>query len=117
MDFNKSLPEILKEEGRQKLLQTAKDILDGKINTIQGSRLILQYANQADVYEDEAFLPVIGLESETDHLFKKETNILSPAEALKKVNEEEREYIKSTKDSFFDDLRQIIEKYKEDDNE
>ncbi len=52
----------------ESLLETAKAILDGRVGIILGSRRLQRYRFELGNDLDEDFLPLVGVDSETDHL-------------------------------------------------
>jgi Protein of unknown function (DUF2489) len=64
-----SLPEIILASNRKKAASIARCMLDGTVGIIQGSRQLvaLCHAMHIDPYDSD-FLPLIGIESATDHL-------------------------------------------------
>ena len=52
----------------QELVDTARGVLDGSIGVIEGCRALAALRHQVDVDSlDPDFLPIIGIDSETDH--------------------------------------------------
>ncbi len=111
MKFNNKYTQSEKEEGREKLIETAWLVLNKKLNIIQGARDMLGFALQAGVYGDDIFLSIIGLESETDNLLVGENDSLSPEQTIKKLGTKDREYVRKTEKVFLQTVKEIISKY------
>ncbi len=109
--MNDTLPNILKIEAKQKLIETAISITKDEIGIVEGCRLISKLIHKAGVEEDELFLPIIGVDSETDHYPFGKVRDQYNADYLKKLDEEIKAYETRNKNLIVDVCKDIVTKY------
>lgn len=85
-----------------KIIRVAHEMLDGKINLLDGCRIITGLHSRAYKPEDDIFMPFRAVDSETDHWPLGVSRELCDTEYLKRVDSEielylelESEYIKT----------------------
>ncbi|HUQ85076.1 MAG TPA: hypothetical protein VM077_02025 [Candidatus Limnocylindrales bacterium] len=107
-----SLPEQIKKESANKIIEIAKNMIDGKINLAAGSRKIETYRYQTDYSDDELFDIFMLVADDTDHIpLDEEVREKWNKDALKKLDSELEEYIKVMKPDMLDACEAIVEKY------
>lgn len=109
--MNKSLPDLLKQEAKEELTKTANLVLEDRLDIIEGSRFMLKFASRAGIANDEIFLPVIGFESQTDHLPVGELRKHYGQKYLKELDQEKGNYINEFKSQITEICREIIKKF------
>lgn len=111
MIMNSNPPEALKNEVKEKLLDTIELIIANKINLIEGSRRVINLASRAGIIEDKVFLPLIGFESQTDQFPTGEVRKRFNKDYLKQLDREQQEYIDEFKDSIVEACQTKFKKY------
>ena len=81
---------------KQKVVELSQDIIDGRIGIIEGSRRINDCRYKLQLENDQDFLTVTGIDSETDHMPLGEVRKLWSPDALiekdKEISENEKYY-------------------------
>lgn len=106
------LPSIIKLENKRKILDTAKDMLDGKINLIEGSRIINRFKYTVNQEENALFniFHVVSSDTESipiDHKVRKNFG----EEYLNKSDQEMKAYLKDMEKSIKEACRKLIQSY------
>jgi hypothetical protein len=96
---------------RQEIVSVSRSILAGEVNIIEGIRKICALRALLDNPEDEAFLPIRAIESETDHFPAGAQRANWAPESLKKLDQEAEEYLADARDDIFAACREIIRLY------
>lgn len=109
--MNDTLPDILKREAISKLIETARLLIDDKLDLVEGSRLIIQFARKGDILDDDIFLPIMGFEDQTQHFLIGEARRQAEEKYLNNLDKEKDEFIKEIKPEIIEDCKQIINKY------
>lgn len=111
MIMNHTLPNILKTEAKKKLIETANSIIKDEIGVVEGCRLISKLIHKAGVEENDLFLPIIGVDSETDDYPLGKVREHYGAEYLEKIDKEIKAYETRNKNLIVEVCRGIIDKY------
>ena len=96
---------------RLELLSIANKVLHGQINPIEGIRKINALRYDIGDSENEVFLPIRGIDSETDHFplgtVRKNWDIV----ALKEIDDEMESYLLKAKNDIFQSCQEIIQTF------
>jgi hypothetical protein len=79
---------IASEPDRQRAIEVAKAVLDGRISTLEAVRELVPLANTDAIRNEADRLLIIGIQSETDHLPVGDVRQLWAAEALREKDVE-----------------------------
>ena len=93
---------------RLAIIATARKMVAGQIDLLDGCRTILSYRRQLGDHADALFLVLEGVESETDDLPGAATRELWDADALRRKEREKEEYLHRAKGPLLDACRAII---------
>lgn len=96
---------------KARIVDLASDILRDRVNLVEGCRKLVQLHAQLDDKDDELFLPIIALESETDHLPVGETRAFWCPEALAKKEKAVEPYLDAMRDEVKAVCRLLVAKY------
>ncbi len=100
----------------EKIKDTCKSILEGKVDLIEGVHLIVQKAhelpNEKFRVNEYLFVVFISVGSQTDHLPIGKVTSLWNKESLDKKNKEKKEYSVFFKKDIEKACRELIEKFK-----
>ncbi len=96
---------------RKKIVSVSRDILEGNIDVIEGVRKLNALRTLLSNPEDEIFLPIRAIDSETDHFPIGNQRANWAPESLKKLNQEIEEYLADARDDIFEICRKIIRVY------
>jgi len=82
-------------EEKKHIVNTAQEMLDGKINFIEGSRILSKYSK--DVYSDDnnVFLPFLAIWDESDNWPLGDAQKNCAKVYLEKINREVKEYLEA----------------------
>jgi hypothetical protein len=106
------LPLIIKLENKRKILDTAKDMLDGRINLIEGSRIINQLKYTVGDVENPLFNIFHVVSSDTESIpLDQKTRINFGEEYLRKSDEEMKSYLKDMEKSITEACSKLIQSY------
>ena len=106
------LPSTIKQDNKRKILETAHGMLDGKINLIEGSRIINRLKYTVDEEENPLFNVFHVVSSDTENIpLDQKTRINFGEEYLKKSDEEMKSYLKDMGESVIDACRKLIQSY------
>ncbi len=106
------LPSVIKLENKRKILDTAKDMLDGKINLIEGSRIINRLKYTVNQEENPLFniFHVVSSDTENipiDHNVRKNFG----EEYLDKSDREMKAYLKDMEKSIKEACKNLMQSY------
>jgi hypothetical protein len=96
---------------RQEIVSVSRSILEGKINIIEGVRKLCALRTLMVNPEDEVFLPIRAIDSETDHFPIGNQRANWAPESLKKFEQEIEEYLADARGGIFESCREIIHVY------
>ncbi|MEW6639818.1 MAG: DUF2489 domain-containing protein [Pseudomonadota bacterium] len=96
---------------RQEIVSVSRSVLEGDINTIEGIRKICALRMFMDNPQDEVFLAIRAIESETDHFPIGDQRANRAPEALKKLDQKVEEYLADARDDIYEACREIIRLY------
>lgn len=96
---------------RIKAVEVASKILDGKIGLIEGVRRLVSFQNEIGSANDEEFLVLKGIESETDDFPIGEARQNWSEAILKDKDAEIEEYEDQVRASVVDACRRFIQKH------
>lgn len=93
---------------RQELVELANSMLRGDINLIEGIRHIGALRFAIEDPENEVFLPVRAIESETDAFPLGAMRLNCSAEYLKRADSEMESYLADARDGILQACREIV---------
>ena len=96
---------------KNSIISTAFSIVNYDIDLIEGVRMICSFARNLDKDCQDLFIPLFGIDSDTDDLPIGENRIQYSKKYLQKKDEEMREYIPKIKETVFECCREIIDKF------
>ncbi len=85
--------ESIYESNRSKIVEVANAMLDGRMNLIEGVRSICALRHAIDLADNEVFMPIRAIESETDHFPLGEMRAHCSTDYLQRMDEEMRQYL------------------------
>ena len=94
---------------REELAGVARKMLSGEMKLIEGIRLICSLRNLIDDPENDVFLPIRGIDSETDHFPIGSERSNWTTASLKKMDDEMENYIADAKDDILRLCREILQ--------
>jgi hypothetical protein len=96
---------------KQEIVSVSKSILAGEVNIIEGIRKLCVLRNLVDNPDDEVFLPIRAIESETDHFPVGPQRTNWAPDSLKRLDQEVEEYLAAAQGEIFESCREIIRSY------
>ena len=100
------------KEGHQlELVAVAKAVLEGELDLLEGVRKIVALRHESDDPEDEIFIPLRAIDSETDHFPAGSVRTHYAAEALERVDDEMRRYFADARSEILAACREIVRVY------
>lgn len=96
---------------RKELIGIANSMLNGEANLIEGVRKICLLRHQLKDPEDDVFIPIRAIDSETDHFPLGQLRNLCANEYLEKIDSEMQSYLEAAKEDIFSACRDIIRVY------
>lgn len=96
---------------KQELVDTAKAMIDGRMDLIVGIRAICSLRFAVGAPDDEIFFPIRGIESETDVFPVGELRKSYNQEYLARVDIEMSDYLKEAESDILDACKEIIKKF------
>jgi hypothetical protein len=97
----------------KELMEIAQQIIDNTIHPIEGCRLINKLRFKTANPSDEVFLPIIGIESETDEFVLGNTRSNADSTYLKEKDTELERYLLELKPVLIRTCEQLIRKFSE----
>ena len=96
---------------RTELIAVAAAMIDGKMNLIEGVRKITALRHDVENPDDEIFMPIRAIESETDHFPIGPARAQYAPDYLKRADEEIERYLADAKDNILAACREIVRVY------
>lgn len=96
---------------RAELIAVAKAMTDGELNLIEGVRKITALQHHVENPDDEIFMPIRAIESETDHFPIGAARAHCAPDYLKRADEEMERYLADAKADILAACRQILRAY------
>ncbi len=96
------------ESKRNELIAVANAMLDGEINLIEGVRKICSLRHAIGDPENDVFMPIRAIESETDHFPIGELRKQCSDDYLQRVDNEMQRYLAEAKEYIFTVCQEII---------
>ena len=99
------------EKKKIELVLVAQSILDGKMDLIEGVRNICSLRPETGDPDNEVFLLIRAIESETDHYPVGQTRKRCSAEYLHRMDIEKQRYIEDAMNDIFNACKKIVKIY------
>ena len=96
---------------RAELVAIASGMLNGEIHLIEGARRICSIRFELKDPDNEAFLPMVAIDSETDHLPLGPMRERYAEGALQRADEELNQYIAKAKPDILEACRRILQAF------
>lgn len=96
------------ENKRIELISIARSMLDGKINLIEGVRKICSLRHEVGDPDNEVFLSIRAIDSETDHFPIGQIRERCTREYLERMDKKMQHYVADAKDDIFTACREIL---------
>jgi hypothetical protein len=90
------------------LVRVAQTMLEGKINLIEGARKICALRYEVNNPENDVFIPLVAVDSETDHYPLGKIRAYCAQEYLDRVDPEIEKYISEAREDILKACREII---------
>lgn len=98
----------LLESKRAELIVVANAMLDGKMDLIEGVRKICSLRFAVGDPENDVFMPIRAIESETDHFPLGEVRSRCAADYLRQMDAEMQRYLSDARQDILDACKEII---------
>jgi len=105
-----TLSDELKLIAKKELLSKLKVIETNKLDLVEDVRRILSLAEKAGISDDDLFLPIKGIESQTDHIPVGDVRKQFNESYLKELDKEQEELTIEFKDQLIDASKKILNK-------
>ena len=96
---------------RNELIAVATAMIDGKMNLIEGVRRITALRHDTENPNDQVFMPIRAVESETDHFPIGSVRARCAPDYLKRADQEMELYLAEAKDDILAACREIVRAY------
>ena len=96
---------------RTELVTVAEAMIDGKMNLIEGVRKITALRHDVENPDDEIFMPIRAIESETDHFPIGAARTQCAPDFLKRADEEMERYLAEAKADILAACKEIVRAY------
>lgn len=96
-----------KAKEKAELVAVANAMLDGKVNLIEGCRKICNLRDSVDP-DNDVFMPIEGIESETDHFPLGELRKQCTPDYLQRMDAEMERYLLDARNDIHNCCREII---------
>lgn len=96
---------------RQELVELANSMLAGEINLIEGVRRICALRFAVQDPENEAFLPIRAIESETDNFPLGAMRASCSPDYLQRADRDMQKYLADAQDDILQACREIVRKF------
>ena len=90
---NMNLPDVIVQQKRRELVSVAQAVIDGVLNPIEGCRIIDSLRFSVKDPENKVFLPIRGVDSETDIFPLGEVRLQFTSDYLEKMDSELSKYL------------------------
>lgn len=97
------------ENKRTELISVATSMLDGKMNLIEGVRKICSLRHAVGDPENEVFLSIRAIDSETDHFPIGQVRERCAREYLQRIDKEMESYLADAKDDILKACQEIVQ--------
>lgn len=97
---------------KERMILTIDGIIAKKINTLEGIRELLKLRHELDLSDNEVFLPLIGIASETDEFPLGIARDHYDKSLLKRYDKELNDYLSISEETINDSCRNIKSKLK-----
>lgn len=94
---------------RAELISLSTAMLEGKINLIEGVRKICSLRHEVGDPDNEVFLPIRAIDSETDHFPVGKIRERCTREYLQRMDKEMQLYLADAKDDILTSCREIVQ--------
>lgn len=102
-------PQKINESNRNELIAVANAMLNGETNLIEGVRKICSLRHSLGDPENDVFMPIRAIESETDHFPIGELRKQCANDYLQRVDNEMQRYLAEAKEDIFTACQEIIQ--------
>lgn len=99
------------KDKRSELVAAATAMLNGALNPIEGARKICELRYQVGDPDNEVFMPIRAIESETDHFPIGENRNQCAPDYLQRMDEEMGRYLADARGDITSACREIIRVY------
>lgn len=106
-----NLPNRIKAESLEKIINLSKRIIDRETNIVESAREIDRLRFQLDNSEDEIFYPIISFTGDTEQFLFGEARKLMSEELKKKRDKELQEYLELETESLIEACKKIVAKF------
>jgi hypothetical protein len=96
---------------RAELIAVAAAMIDGKMSLIEGVRKITALRHAVGNPDDEIFMPILAIESETDHFPIGPARVQCAPDYLTGADAEMQRYLADAKDDILAACREIVRAY------
>lgn len=103
-----SLQETTVASRRSELVAIATAMLDGRMHLIEGARKICKLRYAVDQPENEVFMPIRAIESETDHFPLGEMRKRCAADYLQRMDDEMNQYLVDARQDILAACKDIV---------
>lgn len=103
-----SIHETILADRRSELVVVAKAMLDGSMHLIEGVRRICALRHAVGQPDDEVFMPIRSIESETDHFPLGGMRAHCSADYLERMDDEMNRYLDDAKPEILSACKEII---------
>ena len=93
---------------KAELVGVAKAMLQGEVHLIKGCRRLCSLRDKIDDSENRVFLPIEGIESDTDHFPLGKLREQCAPEYLKRMDEEMERYLADAREDILNACREIV---------
>jgi len=98
---------------KAELAAIASAMLEGRVHLIEGVRKITELRHEVGCADDEIFMPIRAIESETDHFPAGAQRSRCSKEYLARADAEVHRYLEDAKSDIFAACREILRAYGE----
>ncbi len=103
-----SLQETIIEKKRSELVAVATAMIEGRMHLIEGARRICALRHAVGQPENEVFMPIRAIESETDHFPLGEMRARCANDYLQRMDDEMNRYLDSARQDILSACKEII---------
>lgn len=102
---------MITPQHRSELINAANAILREEINPIEGCRLINRLRHNTGIPDDDVFLTIRAIDSETDHFPLGETRRHCSSEYLARADAEMHSYLDHARQDIFRACEEIVKRF------
>ena len=96
------------DDARLQLVQIATAMIEGKLHLLEGARRLCRLRPDSGDPENPAFLPMIAVESETDHLPLGDERVRCSVDFLRRIDDEVERYLVDERSHLLEYCREIV---------